>query len=181
MTPPRTRMPAAERRRLVLRAAITEYGRTGLHETSTEAIAAAAGVSQPYLFRLFGTKTDLMIAAIEQHVQNLREMFAAAAARAVPADDPAAVLAEMGQEYCRLSTEDPWALRAQLHTWAAASDPHIGPVARRTYLEVVEDVRRLSGANEADVVAFMGYGMYRTVAAALELHDLVPPLSPKDD
>ena len=32
--------------------------------TSTEAIARRSGVSQPYLFQLFGTKKDLFIAAV---------------------------------------------------------------------------------------------------------------------
>ena len=48
-SPPRTSSPA-----------------TGLHGASTEDIAAAAGISQPYLFRLFGTKKELFLATVER-------------------------------------------------------------------------------------------------------------------
>jgi AcrR family transcriptional regulator len=42
----------------VLNAAIVEFARAGYAGTSTEAIATRAGISQPYLFRLFGTKKE---------------------------------------------------------------------------------------------------------------------------
>ncbi len=51
-----SRQTADERRTAVLAAAISEFALNGFAGTSTEAIAARAGISQPYLFRLFGTK-----------------------------------------------------------------------------------------------------------------------------
>jgi AcrR family transcriptional regulator len=57
-----TRQTAAERRVAVLSAAVTEFAKSGYAGTSTDAIAARAGISQPYLFRLFGTKKELFIA-----------------------------------------------------------------------------------------------------------------------
>ena len=61
-----TRQTAAERRVAVLSAAVTEFAKSGYAGTSTDAIAARAGISQPYLFRLFGTKKDLFIATYDQ-------------------------------------------------------------------------------------------------------------------
>ena len=55
------RQSADVRRASILRAAIVEFARSGYAGTSTEAIAARAGISQPYLFRLFGTKKDLLL------------------------------------------------------------------------------------------------------------------------
>ena len=46
-------------------AAIVEFARSGYAGTSTDAIATRAGISQPYLFRLFGTKKDLFIATYD--------------------------------------------------------------------------------------------------------------------
>ncbi|MDX6233858.1 MAG: hypothetical protein QOH68_2935, partial [Nocardioidaceae bacterium] len=46
---PVTRMKAEDRKVLILEAAIEEYGRSGMHATSTEVIAERAGVSQPYI------------------------------------------------------------------------------------------------------------------------------------
>jgi len=60
-----SRMTAHERRTSVLAAAITEFARSGYAGTSTEAVASRAGISQPYLFRLFGTKKDLFVATYE--------------------------------------------------------------------------------------------------------------------
>ena len=57
-----TRQTAEVRREAVLEAAAAEFSRKGLHGASTDAIAKAAGISQPYLFRLFGTKKELYFA-----------------------------------------------------------------------------------------------------------------------
>ena len=80
-----TRSTAAERRDAVLRAAQVAFARGGLHGTSTEEIAEAAGISQPYLFRLFGTKKKLFVATVERCLADTLEVFrrrpAASAAR----------------------------------------------------------------------------------------------------
>jgi AcrR family transcriptional regulator len=58
------RMTAAERREVVLRSAVAEFALGGLDGTSTEDIARGAGISQPYLYRLFPTKKALFIAIV---------------------------------------------------------------------------------------------------------------------
>src|SRR5919106_5654617 len=63
------RKTAEERRESVLEAARAEFAVTGYHGTSTDAIAARAGISQPYLFRLYGTKKKLFLACIERGFQ----------------------------------------------------------------------------------------------------------------
>src|SRR6266436_3605970 len=66
MTTTRQRMPATERREAVLAAAVTEFAARGLAGTSTEDVARRAGISQPYLFRLFPTKKALFLALVER-------------------------------------------------------------------------------------------------------------------
>jgi AcrR family transcriptional regulator len=61
-----TRQTAAERREAVLEAASAEFALRGLHGASTDAIARRAGISQPYLFRLFGSKKELFIAVVDR-------------------------------------------------------------------------------------------------------------------
>ncbi|MGB3330127.1 MAG: helix-turn-helix domain-containing protein, partial [Thermomicrobiales bacterium] len=56
------RRTAEERREDVLEAALVEFATFGYHGGSTERIAAAAGISQPYVLRLFGSKKALFIA-----------------------------------------------------------------------------------------------------------------------
>ena len=63
----------------MLVAAQAAFARGGLHGTSTEDIAAAAGISQPYLFRLFGTKKKLFVATVERCMEETLELFREAA------------------------------------------------------------------------------------------------------
>jgi len=163
------RMKAEDRKVLILEKAIEEYGRVGMHATSTERIAELAGVSQPYLFRLFGTKADLIAAAIVQHTDRLRAAFRAAVEHR--ADDVAPMEA-MALAYLSFMDQDANAMRCQLHTWAAASDPAIKGVAQATYRAIWEDIAELSGASADDVHEFMAEGMLLTVLASMDLMDL---------
>jgi AcrR family transcriptional regulator len=74
-----TRQTAEERRDAVLDAATQEFAAKGYHGTSTEDIARAAGISQPYLFRLFGSKKDLYLATVQRSKDELYALFATAA------------------------------------------------------------------------------------------------------
>ena len=65
-------MPAAERRELVLDAAVAEFAVHGLAGTSTEDVARRAGISQPYLFRLFPTKKALFLALVDRCFRRVR-------------------------------------------------------------------------------------------------------------
>jgi len=67
VAPKRTRLPAAERRELVLRAAAAEFGANGYEDTRLDDIAAAAGVTKPVLYRHFGSKKDLYLALLARH------------------------------------------------------------------------------------------------------------------
>ena len=73
------RKTAEERREAVLEAALTEFADNGFEGTSTDAIARRAGISQPYLFSLFGTKKELFTAAVERCFADTLEQFRAAA------------------------------------------------------------------------------------------------------
>src|SRR3954453_11488085 len=74
-----TRLSAAERRDKILDAALIEFAQSGYEGTSTEDIARRAGISQPYLFRLFGTKKELFIASATRCFRETLEMFQRAA------------------------------------------------------------------------------------------------------
>ena len=63
----------------VLEAASVEFARKGLEGASTDAIARKAGISQPYLFRLFGTKKELFIGVAQECFADTLELFQNAA------------------------------------------------------------------------------------------------------
>jgi hypothetical protein len=74
----------------------------------------------------------------------------------------------MGHAYVELlSNRDE--IRFQMQAHAAAGDPDLAEPVRRDFLDLWEDVRRMSGAPEAEVVAFFAKGMLLNVAASLEL------------
>ena len=74
-----TRLSAAERKDSILDAALIEFADRGFEGTSTEDIARRAGISQPYLFRLFGTKKELYIASVSRCYRDTLELFQRAA------------------------------------------------------------------------------------------------------
>src|SRR5665213_2472804 len=61
----KSRMPADDRHRQLLRSAIDCFARNGFGGTKTKDIAAAAGVSEAILFRHFATKEDLYHAILD--------------------------------------------------------------------------------------------------------------------
>src|SRR5919202_3428835 len=75
-----SRQTAAERKDAILDAALVEFARAGLAGTSTEDIARRAGISQPYLFRLFGTKKELYKATAERCLRQTLDLMQTAAA-----------------------------------------------------------------------------------------------------
>src|SRR5215831_5428952 len=113
------RKTADERREAVLEAALTEFGDHGFEGASTDAIARAAGISQPYLFRLFGTKKELFIASTELCFGNTYSRFAAAS-DGLQGEE---ALKAMGGAYKAIVAEDPRRLRGQMQSYAACDDP----------------------------------------------------------
>ena len=73
------RLTATERKDDLLDAALIEFAESGYEGTSTEDIARRAGISQPYLFRLFGTKKELYIASVQRCYRETLALFQGAA------------------------------------------------------------------------------------------------------
>src|SRR6201997_5900071 len=73
------RKTKAVRREEILDAAAAVFAEQGLHGASTEEIARRAGISQPYVFRLFGTKKELYLAVVARCFRQTLEVFQRAA------------------------------------------------------------------------------------------------------
>jgi AcrR family transcriptional regulator len=163
-------MNADQRREQVLDAALIEFAQGGLAGTSTEAIAERAGISQPYLFRLFGTKRDLFIAAASRCFDNISDTFAAAADGLAGQE----AMAAMGRSYGGLIA-DRDNLLAQLQMYAACGDLDIRECARSGFRQLYNQVQAASGANPAQMAAFFATGMLCNVTTALQLDDVDEP------
>jgi AcrR family transcriptional regulator len=148
----------------VLVAAIAEFAVAGYHGTPTESIARRAGISQPYLFRLYGTKKDLFLACVERTFDRTVETFHHAA-EGVPQDER---LQAMGRAYVELLA-DRELLLFQLQTYAASEDEQIRAAAQRRYEQLAQTLQELAGVDRNGVLPFVGQGMLLNVAAALDL------------
>jgi AcrR family transcriptional regulator len=164
MTEIKQRMPAAERRELVLNAAVAEFAVHGLAGTSTEDVARQAGISQPYLFRLFPTKKALFLALVDRCFQRVRDAFTAAAGDLTGEE----ALTAMADAYERL-LEDRILLLLQMQAYAACEDPEIRAATRAGFKKLWELVERLTGLPFQAVVDFFAVGMLMNVAAAMDL------------
>jgi AcrR family transcriptional regulator len=159
------RHTAEERREEILEAARYEFAARGLHGTSTEDIARRAGISQPYVFRLFGTKKELFTASCERCMQETL----AAMREAALGKEGVSALEAMGLAYMKLLDADPRVLKLQMHMYAASDDEDVREVARRGYGELVEFVERASGEPYEAITSFFGYGMLLNVLASMGL------------
>jgi AcrR family transcriptional regulator len=163
-----TRQTADERRDSIVIAALHEFAERGYSGTSTDSIARAVGVSQPYLFQLFGTKRDLFLAVVRHGFQRTRLVFHEAAHRGPTDDQACTVLDLMGAAYMSLLS-DRDLLRVQLQAYAACADDDVRQVVREEFTELYASVKRDSGASNEEIHHFFAEGMLLNVAAALEL------------
>jgi AcrR family transcriptional regulator len=165
-----TRQTAEGRREAVLEAAAGEFSRKGLHGASTDAIAKAAGISQPYLFRLFGTKKGLYLATTRLKMEEVYQAFE----RASRGKTGEEALHAMGDTYRQL-IEDRERLQLMLQCFAAAEDPEIREELRRVWRDMVELVERVGGGTPDEISAFFARGMLLNVLNAMRLFDEPTP------
>lgn len=161
------RMTAAERREQILAIAAEAFARQGLHGVSVDTIARQAGISQAYVFRLFGTKVELFRQVI---ARAFAQMTAGMATAAGDLRGPDAIMA-MGAEYRRL-VEDRTALLLHLQGYAACNDPDVRETVRTHFRQLWETVATLSGMDPLRVKVFLALGMLINNATAMDVLDL---------
>ena len=170
MTATHSRMDPDVRRDQVIAAALVEFAEGGLAGTSTEAIAVRAGISQPYLFKMFGTKRGLFIAASMRCFDNVMATFVDAS-RGLAGE---AALQAMGAAYIGLIT-DRENLMGQLQMYAACHDPQVRACARDGYRALYQFVEHASGAPAEELARFFAMGMLCNLSAALTLSEIDEP------
>ncbi|WP_235522404.1 TetR/AcrR family transcriptional regulator [Cellulomonas sp. Root137] len=156
---PTQRMSGAQRREEILVAARTVFAERG-YAASTDEVARAAGVSQPYVVRLFGTKRELFLEAYKVASAQIVE-----ALTAVPAGPDAAM--RMGDAYIGLLA-DRDLLRMVMHGFIAGADEEVGRVARHTLGEAFRLFQERSGEDEQAARLFVAQGMLINVLLAVD-------------
>jgi len=160
------RSSAEKRREEILAAAIQEFARFGLYGTSVDAIADRVGISQPYIFRLFGTKKRLFIASALRVCERIQQAFDHAAR-----SNPRQPLKAMGHAYGTLLSSRA-ELLVLLQAFAASEDDEVKRAVSARYEKLWQFVAERSGASQQEVTKFFADGMGMTVGAALGLQHL---------
>jgi AcrR family transcriptional regulator len=156
-----SRLPAAERRQAILDAALHVFSAGSYSGATTAQIAKEAGVSEPILYRHFGSKRDLYLACLDEAWRRLRESFEKAAAEHGDARAIQLVARTGGKHRLRELTANLW-----MQAVTEAGSDEVIAAHLRTHLREVHDyvaaiMRRLQAAGvvaadrEADAEAWI--------------------------
>jgi AcrR family transcriptional regulator len=157
-------MTADERREAILDVARVEFAGAGYHGTSTEAIAKAAGISQPYLFRLFGTKKDLYLATCVRKMGEMVEAFRSA----MEGLEGREALEAAGQAYQEMIVDrDRLLLMLQSH--AACDDPDVREAVRAAWRELTDLIGGVRDVTDEEFADFFATGMLMTMLDAMQV------------
>ena len=159
----RVRKTAEERRGEILDAAVTEFAAHGLRGASVEDMAEKVGVSQPYVYRLFGTKKDLFLAAARHVRSRVLDTFGEGADT-----EHGGALEAMGQSY-NLQLFRREEMMLLLQGFAASEDPEIREAMASGFAEIWHFVQDAAGTNDEETWNFMAAGMMLTIDAAIGL------------
>lgn len=168
-----TRMRSQDRRELILGAATAVFGERGYFGATTDAVAKVAGVSQPYVVRMFGTKEALFLEVLERALDTLMKTFARALTDTSP---PPAGLEDtpslrIGRAYADLLV-DRGLLLSLMQSFMLGADPVIGPVARAGFIRVYTFLREEVGMTPLEADVFLAHGMMMNTMVGLRMADL---------
>lgn len=157
-------MSGTERRAQVLAIAAKEFAEHGLHGASTEAIARSAGITQAYVFRMFGTKKALFLELVRSAFARVSDGMRTAGAGKTGLD----ALSMMGAQYFDLLA-DRTALLLQLQGFAACGDPEVRDVVRACFARMWGTAEDGTGLEPVTVKAFLAFGMLLNANAAMDV------------
>jgi len=167
------RIPAALRREQILAAASRVFGERGYSGATTDQVAQAAGISQPYVVRMFGTKENLFLEVVARALDKLISAFREVLAAPGPAgDDPAdSLVARLGAAYVDL-IEDRGILLSLMQAFITGHDPVIGARAREGFLQIYRMLRDEAGFPPEVIREFLADGMLFNTLLAIRLPDI---------
>lgn len=163
----RPRMKSELRRELILDASLAVFGDFGYIGATTDQVARAAGVSQPYVVRMFGSKEQLFLEALGRAVSRLRAAFRAAIA---DTSNPRDIKDRVGRAYVDL-VSDRGLLLTMMHAFVLGSDPVIGRASRDCFLGVYALLRDEAGFSPDEAEQFLAHGMLINTLVGLRMSD----------
>lgn len=167
----RTNLSDADtRKEAIVEAALVAFSDSGFAATPVTAVAAKAGISQAYVFKLYPTKEELFVAAVErcyERIEETLEKSARFAAGSMPED----ILAAMAEGYAKLIA-DRNILMIQVHAQSASDVPAIRQAVRRGLARIVRFAKERSGAGDDAIQRFIAFGQLCHLITTTDIFDL---------
>ena len=166
-----SRLSGDNRREQILGAATAVFGERGYVGGTTDAIARAAGISQAYVVRMFGTKEDLFAEVCARAGQRVADTFRAAIAQFTPDTTLEEKLHLLGETYGNLIA-DRGTMLSLMHAFTQGADPKFGPLGRAYFLDAFRIVRDEAGIGGPQTTAFFAQGMLINTLLAMRMPDV---------
>jgi AcrR family transcriptional regulator len=166
------RIPAAERREQILDAAARVFGERGYAGSTTDQVAQAAGISQPYVVRMFGSKEKLFNEVLERAAQQLDTLFREALAEAKRKGMTGKAYKEfLGLAYLDL-VEKGGIVLPLMQAFLLGHDPVVGPSARAGFIRMYRVLRDEAGLGAEGATDFLSRGMLINTLLTTRMADL---------
>lgn len=127
------KQPAEVRREAVIDAAVRVFARMPYRSAGTAEIAREAGIAEPTIYRHFGSKRELYLAALERTCAGIVEEWQRIVART---PDMAQALDELGGWYYQSVVANPDLLRLRHRAIAEAEDDEVREQLRTGYRQI---------------------------------------------
>jgi AcrR family transcriptional regulator len=144
------------RRQAVIQAAMIVFATNGYLGTPVTDVAKRAKISTAYVFKLFPSKQELFVSALERCFEVILAALAKGAEESAD-QAPEPLLLAMGGAYAALIA-DRKLLLLQIHAQSAAGVPEIARAFRRGLASIVNYVKARTNASDELVQRFMAYG-----------------------
>jgi AcrR family transcriptional regulator len=152
----------------VVEAAGEEFASLGLYGATGEGISYRAGISHPYLLRLFGSKKDLFLAVIDRSFEDLMTSL-----REGLAGNGAGVSVSALESALQGALEQQQHSALLLQFLAACGDDDIRPVVRARFAELYQQLARLADSDdEEELRAVLERAVFNSATAALRLPEI---------
>jgi AcrR family transcriptional regulator len=161
---------AEVRRPAVAASAVREFARGGYHGTTVAAVANDAKISPAYVFKLFPSKEQLFVVALEECFSQIVDALKRGADAAAD-QSPDSVLYAMGGAYAELIS-DRTLLILQVHAQSVADIPEIGQALRNGLKAVTTFAKTRSGASDEAVQRFVAYGQLCHLLVTTRIEDV---------
>lgn len=166
-----TRTNSVNRKEEILEAGLEVFAEWGYYKTTTADIADKAGISQPYVFRFYGTKEALFIAALNRAFDRILQTFKNVEA------GPEQLVTKMVEAYEALSVSNPTEMAVQVIAISVREEAIQNAVKRglsRIRSFSLESFKSAGIENaEREVVTFQARGMLCNISYFLDLPELM--------